>query len=118
MYRILESNSEKVVGLRVNGKLTKEDYDGLIPYLEDILAQFDQISLLCDMSGFVGIEAQAFWEDFKFSLRHLRDFKRMAIVGDQRWLEWWTNVFNPLVKTDVKYFPLEHMNEAWTWVKS
>ena len=69
------------------------------------------------MKNFGGIEIEAFLEDFKFSIRHLRDFKRMAIVGDRRWLEWLTKAFDPLVKTEVKYFSPGQMEEAWGWLR-
>ena len=118
MYRVLDGSASNTVGIQVDGKLTKDDYGVLIPYLEDLITDCKTLNLLCDMTKFSGIEIEAFWEDFKFSIRHLRDFNRMAVVGDQRWLEWWTKVFNPLVKTEVKYFPPAEINEAWTWIQS
>jgi hypothetical protein len=68
------------------------------------------------MTRFDGMEIEAFWEDFKFGIRHLRDFKRMAVVGDQRWLEWFTKTFNSLIKTEAKYFTPNQRNEAWNWL--
>ena len=118
MYRILDDSHDHVVGISVEGKLTKEDYDVLIPFFENRITEFGGMSLLCDMTQFTGIEVSAFWEDFKFSIQHLRDFKRIAIVGDQRWLDWYTTIMNPLLKTELYYFPLALINDAWEWVKS
>ena len=118
MYRVLDESSDNTVGIQVDGKLTKEDYDVLIPYFKNLINECGHLNLLCDMTNFGGIEIEAFWEDFKFSILHLRDFKRMALVGDQRWIEWWTKVFNPLVKTEVKYFPPTEINDAWAWIHS
>jgi hypothetical protein len=118
MYRVLDESTGNTVGIHVDGKLTKDDYGVLIPYFENLISECGPLNLLCDMTRFDGMEIEAFWEDFRFGIRHLGDFKRMAIVGDQSWLEWVTKVFNPLVKTDVKYFPTNEIKDAWTWVKS
>lgn len=118
MYRILDESSDNVVGMKVDGKLTKEDYGVLLPYLENLINQSGPVSLLCDMTSFEGIEIEAFWEDFKFSMRHLRDFTRIAIVGDNSWFEWLTKVVNPFMKTEVKYFSPDQSQEAWNWVRA
>lgn len=118
MYRVMDESSGNVVGIKVQGKLTQEDYVLLVPYLEHVLAEWGPLHLLCDMTDFGGVEIGAFWEDFKFSLRHLGDFQQMAIVGDQQWLTWLTKLFNPMVKAEVKYFPSDQMDRAWAWVKT
>ncbi len=118
MYRVLDDSTGNTVGIQVDGKLTKDDYGVLIPYFENLINECGPLNLLCDMTRFDGMEIEAFWEDFQFGIRHLRDFKRMAIVGNQSWLEWLTKVFNPLVKTEVKYYSPQELNDAWRWVKS
>ena len=118
MYRVLDESAGNTVGIQVDGKLTKDDYSVLIPYFENLMNECGPLNLLCDMTKFAGMEIEAFWEDFKFGIGHLRDFNRMAIVGDQRWLDWLTKVFNPLVKTEVKYFPTHELDDAWSWVRS
>ena len=118
MYRILDDSHDHVVGISVDGKLTKEDYNVLIPFFENRITESGGMSLLCDMTQFTGIEVSAFWEDFKFSIQHLQDFKRIAIVGDQLWLNWSRSIMKPLVKTELRYFPFVQINNAWEWVKS
>jgi hypothetical protein len=118
MYRVLDDSTGNSVGILVDGKLTKDDYGILIPYFENLINECGPLNLLWDMNKFEGVEIEAFWQEFKFNIRHLGDFKRMAIVGDQRWLEWLTKVFIPFVKTDVKYFPPQEIQDAWKWVKS
>lgn len=116
MYRIVDNESENIVGLKVEDKLTAVDYETLTPYFENLIDQCGQVSFLCDMSNCSGIEIQAFWKDFKFSIQHLRDFKRVALVGDQRWLQWWTKLFDPLAKNEVQCFHLDQIDDAWKWL--
>ncbi len=118
MYRVLDESSGHTIGIKIDGKLTKDDYGVLIPYLENLINECGTLNLLCDMTQFSGMEIAAFWEDFKFSISHLRDFKRIAIMGDERWLDWYTKIINPLVKTEVHYFQLAQIKEAWEWVNT
>ena len=118
MYRVLDESPKGAIGIKVDGKLTKEDYSVLIPYLENRIKELDPLNMLCDMTNFSGIEIEAFWEDFKFSMSHLHDFKRIAFVGDQRWLEWLTQSFSPLFKTEMKHFHPNHLEEAWAWLNA
>lgn len=118
MYEILTESQGKLLGLRVSGKVTAEDYESLIPEMERRIDAAGPLRLLCDMRDFGGIEIEAFWADFKFSVRHLKDFERMAVVGDQRWLEWWTKAASPFVKTQVKCFGSEEIREAWAWLRA
>ena len=117
MYRVLDEIPEGTIGIKVDGKLTKEDYSVLIPYLENRINESGPVNMLCDMTNFSGMEIEAFWDDFKFCMSHLNDFKRMALVGDQKWLEWMTKSINPLFKTEMKYFHPDQLDEAWDWLK-
>lgn len=118
MYRVLDESSDGSVGIKVDGKLTKEDYTVLIPYFENLIQESGPLNLLCDMTNFTGMELEAFWEDFRFGVRHLRDFRRMAIIGDQQWLEWCTKAFKPFVKTEIKYFHPDQKSDAWAWLRA
>jgi len=118
MYRVLDESSGRTVGIKVDGKLTNNDYEVLVPYFENLINEYGSLNLLCDMTQFSGVEIGVFWEDFKFSIRHVRDFTRMAIVGDEQWLDWYTTTFNPMVKTELKCFSSKHIHDAWNWVKA
>jgi len=117
IYRVLDESSSIAVGIKVDGKLTKDDCGILIPYFANLIYENGPLNLLCDMEQFRGIAIDAFWKDFSFSIQHLHDFQRIAIVGDQRWLDWSTTIFAPLVKTEMQYFHMEQINEAWEWAK-
>ncbi|RMH08310.1 MAG: STAS/SEC14 domain-containing protein [Nitrospirae bacterium] len=118
MYRVLDETSGNAVGIKVEGTLTREDYEMLVPYLERLIAESGPINLVCEMSQFTGMDVGAFWEDFKFSLHHLKDFRRIAIVGGQAWLEWMAKGVEPFLKTELRCFPSTDYEQAWNWVRS
>ncbi len=118
MHRILPEGGNNVVGICVEGMLTGEDYEELVAYLETVMETSGRIRLLCDMTEFRGVELEALWSDIKFSLRHLTDFERMAIVGNDRRVRWWARAVGPFVKTKVRCFRPGDIETAWRWLKS
>lgn len=118
MFQIMEESSGKVIGVKIMGKLTHEDYQEFIPFLEESIEQAGPLRLLCETEEFTGMEPQAVWDDMKFGLGHLRDFERMAVVGDKPWLKWCIALGDRLVKTEVKYFEPAQRAQAWAWLKA
>jgi hypothetical protein len=68
--------------------------------------------------GFKGLETGALWDDAKFFLPHKDDFEKMAIVGGPKWIELIMKLFAPLMKGDVKTFPIDQFPKAWEWIRS
>ena len=118
MYRILDESSNHTIGIKVQGKLTKEDSEGLIPYLENRITEDGQINLVWDMTDFTGMEIEGFWEDLRLGMQHFGVCNREAVVGDQKWVEWFSKTIKPLGKTEIHYFSPDQVNEAWIWAQS
>ena len=60
MYRVLDGSASNTVGIQVDGKLTKDDYGVLIPYLENLITDSKPLNLLCDMTKFSGNRNRSF----------------------------------------------------------
>jgi hypothetical protein len=116
MFQKLSESSEKVLGFKVSGKLTDEDYKVFVPQIEKIIQEFGRISLLLELDDFHGWDLGAAWDDFKFGMKHSKDFKRVAIVGDKKWEEWMARLAKPFMKAEVKYFEGSQLQEAWEWL--
>lgn len=117
MYRILDGSENGIVGIRVESKLTPEEYDLLNSYLEQLMQDVGPINFLCDMADFEGLNSQALWEEMTCHLRNLQGYQRIAVVGNRRWLEGGTTVVEPWRKTQLKIFTPDQTDEAWNWVK-
>jgi len=63
-----------------------------------------------------GMDAGAFWSDFKFSLRHLKDFSRCAIVSDTKWFSPLSALAEPFIDCEVAYFQPEDLEAARNWL--
>lgn len=118
MYQVLEESSGNFIALKAMGKITAKDYDTLVPYLEKAIEREGPLCLFCDLTEFSGMEIAAFWRDLKFSMGHLRDFRRLALVGGRKWMEWCVRLTAPLFKAEMKCFGPGQAGEARAWLSS
>ncbi len=118
MYHVLSESENENVGIKIEGKLTQNDYELLIPYLHQLKNEVGLFRLLCDMTECEGLDSQALWEDLTSQLHQFHEIIRVAVVGDRYWMECGTKVFHPLLKTTVQYFAPDQLDEAWKWVKA
>ena len=118
-FSVLTSGVPNIVGLKINDKLTGEDYEkSLLPLLDEVIAQQGKIKLYVDMTGYNGIDISAFWHDFNFSIRNWSNFDRIAIVGMRDWMEALTKLMSAVVPVELKMFDVDEGDDAWKWIKS
>jgi len=83
--------------------------------LEEAIAEHDQISLMVDMTALNSVEFRALFDDLAFDLRHINDFKRIAMVGGAGWQDWMTRATAHFTPADMRYFDIDDIDAAWTW---
>lgn len=69
------------------------------------------------MSDFSGWDLGGLWRDLKFDVKHKNSFGRIAIVGDRKWEEWGTKLFDPLFRAEMKFFATAKRGAAQSWVR-
>ncbi|MCH7602234.1 MAG: STAS/SEC14 domain-containing protein [Planctomycetes bacterium] len=107
-----------IVSVKASGKLTKEDYDQFVPRMEQLIEQWGRLRMLFQMDNCQGWDAHSSWDEFKFQLKHRKDLKRVAVVGDARWEKWASMVSRIFTGADVRYFDQDQAEEASTWIES
>jgi hypothetical protein len=117
MLEKLSESSGPVVGYKVVGKVTVEDYQQLDPEVQALIDQYDDVCLLLDLQEFAGEEAKAWLPDLKFGHRFHDKIEKMAIVGDKRWEKWLTSLVDPFYAREAKFFHPEEVDKAWTWLR-
>lgn len=110
---------DNVLWVKVNGKLTQEEYADLVPSWEAMIARHGKLRLLFQMEpGFTGWEPVAAWDDFRFSISHRDEMERVAFVGDKKWEEWLAKIGKLLVSAEVRYFDETDVEEAVRWLRA
>ena len=118
MFEILPESTESCIGFMISGEVNAEDYDTLLPKLDEAIAAHGKINLLVvfeDMEGFDGIEAAK--DDFHFGTHQYRQVEKAAFVSDKKWLERMVKIMDPFTRrTEEKTFAADQLEEAWAWV--
>ena len=119
MIKILPQSSGAAVGFEVSGKINVEDYDILLPKMDEAIAAFGTINLLVvmgDLKGWDGLDAAK--ADFKFGTQQYRQVDKAAFVGDKKWQKWMIKAMDPFTRrTDERFFNSDQLEDAWHWVK-
>jgi len=117
MFEILPVNETGILAFKASGKLTSTDYEMFLPRLEGLIRKYGTISLYVELEDFQGWEAGAAWTDLRFGLHHDKDFKRIAIVGDNALEHWGTALANFFTRTRMRFFEKSEAKAAWDWLE-
>ena len=116
MIQIQSEDNSNIVYTTSSGTLEKKDYDALLPLVEQKIQQFGKIRLYFEMTDFTGWKPDAFLRDLNFDIKHVKDFEKVAMVGDKKWQELITGLMKPFTPATIKFFPLTDKEKAKEWV--
>jgi len=77
-----------IVFVKASGTLVDEDYQQFVPRMEKLMQQFGKLRMVFTMEDFHGWDLHSAWDELKFELKHTKDLKRVAVVGDRKWEKW------------------------------
>ena len=116
MYE-LNIEEPRLAVIRTDGEVTQEDYDKVVPRLEQLIRENGKIRVLLDVPQFEGATPSALWRDLKFDAKHLSDVERMAVVEDEGWEDAAAQLAEPLTSAQVKTFSAQEADQARNWVR-
>jgi len=102
--------------LKLIGKLTAKDYQGMIPWLNMVFNSIKKpsINVLVDATELTGWELRAAWEDLKLAVLYYNKFSRIAFFGNQHWQSTAAKLANWCMKGEMSYF--EDIDQAKSWL--
>lgn len=105
--------------IRAGGRLSGTDYGPLSPLFERIASRdTGAVPMLIELlPDFAGWDLAGLWRDLKFDIRHNDLFGRIAIVGNRKWEEWGTKLFDPLFRAEMRFFPADRRDEGEAWAR-
>ncbi|MGB0468618.1 MAG: STAS/SEC14 domain-containing protein [Pontibacterium sp.] len=118
MLYVLPETAGDILVVQATGTLSSEDYqDTFIPLLTEKIESHGAVRVLLYLDhGFTGFEAGALWQDVTFGLKHREDFLRIAVVGDQQWIDWITRVGTACISGESRHFTASQFLQALHWI--
>lgn len=117
MIQYKEIEGTNIAEIMVDGKVTREDFDTIAPRLENFIEKHGTVRLLEEIRNFSGFELSLLWDNMKFSFGHMKNFDRVAVVTDKRWIKNWTKLGNTFINAEVEAFELDEIEDARAWLR-
>ncbi len=118
MLRFINDLPDHVVGILATGEVNKDDYDRiLIPHMKELVKRQGEINYLLVLETDVqNFSAAAWWEDFKLGLKNFTKWRKVAVVTDQKEVEWFSDVLTNFIPGKSRGYKLAELSEAIAWV--
>jgi hypothetical protein len=116
MLKYQEFDNAKLVEITLSGLVSTEEFDRVAKKLEAFIARHDEIKVLEIIEDFDGMEALAFWHDIRFSLRHLHDFDRCAVICEAKVIDLWSELIAPFSTCKQRHFHPRDIDAARDWL--
>ena len=86
MLRMTAEPSSNIVEFQIDGTITQEEYDRIAKDFEGKIAEHGKVRILKDVATFHGFGNLNFGKAIQFSLNHMKDIEKTAVVGLYRQL--------------------------------
>lgn len=116
MLTLYEHPGTNVIEFTVDDGVTKEAFDMVAAKIDSVIQTHGKVRLIEVVHKIGSLEPAAIWADLKFSPNHLKYFSHVAVVADQKWIEWMTIIGKPFLSAQVRVFPLAQIDEARQWI--
>jgi len=102
--------------IKINGTLTREDYERMVPMLRSSVEGVKEpdVRVLIDATEFDGWELRAAWDDFKFGIEFRQLFSKIAIVGTRTIEKYVVKIGSWFMSGDMRFF--ESLDDAYEWL--
>lgn len=118
MFEVLPESTDASIGFKISGKVSAEDYQQLMPRLDEAIANHGKINLLIvveDFDGYDGLDAAK--ADWHFGTNEYRQVEKAAFVGDGKWVARMVRIMDPFTRnTEERAFTPDQIDEAWAWI--
>lgn len=117
MTNFIDTESRNVIGIRLNGKLTDQEFDAIAALLEKRMQEYPKINIYAELESFGGMSPSTLLKDLRFGFDNLDRFGKEAIVTDKAWVQKLAPMAGNLFEDiEVKTFSFDEKDAARKWV--
>jgi hypothetical protein len=118
MYEKLDRSGGRTLGYEIRDRISEDELQEILREMEAVIHDEGEVRVLVYIPTFPSFEIAALDDDLGFWFQHRDDLERYAIVGDNRLVEWASDLGDRLVGTDIRYFDEHELDDAWAWVQA
>ena len=118
MLQFINDLPDYVVGIHAVGEVTKDDYERvLLPRIDDLVKRQGEINYLLVLdTELKNFSVGSWWEDLKLGLKNFKKLNKIAVVTDQKSVEWFSDIFRFFIPGKSKGFRLNELDKAIQWI--
>jgi len=117
MIKVVDHMPIGTIGFEATGKVTKEDYEGvLVPAVRAAMEQGDVRLLYVLGEDFESYSPGAMWSDTRLWTGHRDAWARVAVVTDIDWVENGIRAFSWLMPGKIRVFDDDDVDRAKLWL--
>lgn len=117
---MLDSSTPEVMAMELDGYMTDDEMENISKEVLSRLESGGEFSALIKVTSFRGFDPGILTEGsfFKMKFGAMKDMKKYAIVTDEGWLKPLLGFAGSISGIEMKLFPLEEEQAAWSWVRA
>ncbi|MFC0561318.1 STAS/SEC14 domain-containing protein [Halalkalibacter alkalisediminis] len=115
MIAIKPNHLGTVMEVVVIGKITKKNIEKFEREFKEKKEQHERLNLVLFLTELTGYSMQAIMEDLMFGARHLREFHKIAVFSDKKWMELSTRISEYIPGVQVRHFDFGKREKALEW---
>ncbi len=118
MIEILNIPAEHVIGIKITGKINKEDIEQVIDAATRIMEATERrLGIYVELVDWSGISLEALFEDLKFGLPNILRFAKKAVVTDKTWVAMLAEIGRLFPGIEVRSYSFEEKDLALEWIQ-
>ncbi|TPN87309.1 SpoIIAA family protein [Aquimarina algicola] len=116
MIQFIDTKKENLIAAKLSGKLNEENLKTIHKQIHRIIDKGHKVDFYFEMEDFEGYTIKGFWEDIKTDVAHIKDYGKIAFVGNEKWQEWAAKATDFFTGSEAKYFEAKNKEQAMTWI--
>lgn len=114
----VEHPTTKTVEFRIDGKLTREDYDRVIGPMQAFIDAHGTVRVIEIVESFSGFDPAVLIPGIKFDIKNLSHISRVAIVSDIGWFSPLVRAASAITAVEMRMFEMAQLDEAREWAQA
>lgn len=113
-----EDEASGIVEFRVDGHISRADYDPLVETLQGFIDRVGTIRLIEIVESFPTFDPSILIPGIKFDMRNLRHISHVAVVSDIGWMSPVVKAAGAVISTRMRTFDMAELDAAREWVRA